>query len=377
MDFSLSEEQQLLKDSVARFVRENYDLEARRKLIASEPGYSEEHWTQMADLGWLGVALPEAYGGIDGGAVETMVIMEEFGRGLVVEPYFPSVVLGANLVMLAGSEAQKTELLPDLAAGRLRLAFACNERQGRFDLFDVATTAVADGDGWVLNGHKGVVQGAASADRIIVSARTSGDQRGRDGITLFMVPADAAGLSRRDYATNDGLRASEVTFEGVRLDTDAVLGETGGGWPAIEQTAERATVALCAEAVGCMEMMKEDTNEYLKTRKQFGQALGRFQVMQHRMVDILIRCEEARSLTYVATALVDSDDARERSRTVSAAKAGIGERARFVGQNAVQMHGGMGVTDELRVGHYFKRISLIDLTFGDVDHHMREYAVYG
>jgi pimeloyl-CoA dehydrogenase small subunit len=374
MDFSLTEEQQLLKDSVDRFVREHYEFETRRQLAGSSEGYSEDNWKQMAELGWLGVAFPEEYGGIGGGATEIMVIMEGFGRGLVLEPYFATVVLGGNLILHGGSESQKEELLPKLAEGGLKLAFAFAERQARFDLFDIETKAEKSGDGFTINGAKGVVFGAAAADKIIVAARTSGNPRDTDGITLFLVDSNAAGITRRDYTTNDALRASEIAFDGVQVGADAVLGTVGGGYATIEHVAEFAVAALCAEAVGCMDVLKEETNEYIKTRKQFGQPIGKFQVLQHRMVDILINCEEARSMAYVATAMMDSDDAEERARSVAAAKAQIGKSARFVGQNSVQMHGGMGMTDELKIGHYFKRLTMIDLTFGDRDHHTKRFA---
>jgi len=374
MDFSLTEEQQLLKDSVDRFVREHYEFETRRQLAGSSEGYSEDNWKQMAELGWLGVAFPEEYGGIGGGATEIMVIMEGFGRGLVLEPYFATVVLGGNLILHGGSESQKEELLPKLAEGGLKLAFAFAERQARFDLFDIETKAEKSGDGFTINGAKAVVFGAAAADKIIVAARTSGNSRDTDGITLFLVDSDAAGITRRDYTTNDALRASEIAFDGVQVGADAVLGTVDGGYATIERVAELAVAALCAEAVGCMDVLKEETNEYIKTRKQFGQPIGKFQVLQHRMVDILINCEEARSMAYVATAMMDSDDAEERARSVAAAKAQIGKSARFVGQNSVQMHGGMGMTDELKIGHYFKRLTMIDLTFGDRDHHTKRFA---
>ncbi len=374
MDFSLTEEQQLLKDSVDRFVREHYEFETRRQLAGSSEGYSEDNWKQMAELGWLGVAFPEEYGGIGGGATEIMVIMEGFGRGLVLEPYFATVVLGGNLILHGGSETQKEELLPKLAEGGLKLAFAFAERQARFDLFDIETKAEKSGDGFIINGAKGVVFGAAAADKIIVAARTSGNSRDTDGITLFLVDSNAAGITRRDYTTNDALRASEIAFDGVQVGADAVLGTVDGGYATIERVAELAVAALCAEAVGCMDVLKEETNEYIKTRKQFGQPIGKFQVLQHRMVDILINCEEARSMAYVATAMMDSDDAEERARSVAAAKAQIGKSARFVGQNSVQMHGGMGMTDELKIGHYFKRLTMIDLTFGDRDHHTKRFA---
>ena len=374
MDFSLTEEQQLLKDSVDRFVRENYEFETRRKTAATSEGFTDDNWKQMAELGWLAVALPEEFGGIGGGATETMVIMEGFGRGLVLEPFFATVVLGANLIQQAGNDVQKEYLLPKLAEGNLKLCFAYAERQARFDLNDIETKAEKSGAGYTINGAKGVVFGAAAADKIIVAARTSGDTRDTNGITLFIVDSDATGVSRRDYVTNDALRASEIAFENVFVDASAVLGVADNGYSVIERVAEFAVAALCAEAVGCMDVLKEETNEYIKTREQFGQPIGKFQVLQHRMVDILINCEEARSMAYVATAMMDSDDAEERARSVAAAKAQIGKSARFVGQNSIQMHGGMGMTDEMKVGHYFKRLTMIDLTFGDQDYHTKRFA---
>ncbi len=374
MDFSLTEEQQLLKDSVDRFVRENYEFETRRKTAATSEGFTDDNWKQMAELGWLAVALPEEFGGIGGGATETMVIMEGFGRGLVLEPFFATVVLGANLIQQAGNDVQKEDLLPKLAEGNLKLCFAYAERQARFDLNDIETKAEKSGAGYTINGAKGVVFGAAAADKIIVAARTSGDTRDTNGITLFIVDSDATGVSRRDYVTNDALRASEIAFENVFVDASAVLGVADNGYSVIERVAEFAVAALCAEAVGCMDVLKEETNEYIKTREQFGQPIGKFQVLQHRMVDILINCEEARSMAYVATAMMDSDDAEERARSVAAAKAQIGKSARFVGQNSIQMHGGMGMTDEMKVGHYFKRLTMIDLTFGDQDYHTKRFA---
>ena len=374
MDFSLTEEQQLLKDSVDRFVRENYEFETRRKTAATSEGFTDDNWKQMAELGWLAVALPEEFGGIGGGATETMVIMEGFGRGLVLEPFFATVVLGANLIQQAGNDVQKEDLLPKLAEGNLKLCFAYAERQARFDLNDIETKAEKSGAGYTINGAKGVVFGAAAADKIIVAARTSGDTRDTNGITLFIVDSDAAGVSRRDYVTNDALRASEIAFENVFVDASAVLGVADNAYSVIERVAEFAVAALCAEAVGCMDVLKEETNEYIKTREQFGQPIGKFQVLQHRMVDILINCEEARSMAYVATAMMDSDDAEERARSVAAAKAQIGKSARFVGQNSIQMHGGMGMTDEMKVGHYFKRLTMIDLTFGDQDYHTKRFA---
>ncbi len=376
MDFDLSEEQQLLKDSVDRFVREEYPLDKRQKLAASEDGFSRANWKTMSELGWLGATLPEEYGGIGGGPVEAMVLMEGVGRGLVVEPYFATAVLGGNLVLRAGNADRKQDILPKLAEGELMLAFAYAERQARYDLFDVETTAVRDGDGYVLNGAKGVVCHAASADWIIVSARTAGASRDRDGITLFLVENNAPGLARRDYPTVDGLRASELAFDGVRVGADAVLGEVDNGLALIEGVAEQAIAALAAEAVGCMDVLLESTNEYLKTRQQFGQPIGKFQVIQHRMADMFIAYEEARSMCYVATMRLADPDPELRAKTASAAKVQIGKSARFVGQQSVQLHGGMGMTDELNIGHYFKRLTMIDTMFGDQNHHLKRYAAF-
>ena len=373
MDFSLSEEQQLLKDSVDRFVREAYEFETRRRLAASADGFSRDNWAKMAELGWLGVAVPEAYGGVGGGPVEVMVLMEAFGTGLVLEPYFATVVLGGNLLLEGGSALCKSELLPRLAAGELMLSFAYAERQSRYDLNDVAFAAGKDGDGYLLSGHKGVVLNAATADHIIVSARTSGETRDREGITLFLVDSRADGLERRDYPTVDGLRVSELSFENVRVDSSAVLGVLDQGLDLIETVADRAIAALSAEAVGCMQVLHDATNEYLKTRVQFGQPIGKFQVLQHRMVDMFMELEQARSMAYMATLKLDEVPV-ERAKAVSAAKVQIGKSGRFVGQQSVQLHGGMGMTDELNVGHYFKRLTMIDTMFGNQDHHLKRYG---
>lgn len=371
MDFSLNEEQQLLKDSVDRFVRDNYELAQRRDLVASDDGFGRQHWKTMAELGWLGAALPEEYGGIGGGPVETMVIMEGFGRGLVVEPYLASVVLGGNLVLAGASETLKGELLPKLADGSLQLAFAFAEPQSRFDLFDIETKAEKNGGGYVLTGQKGVVIHGGSADRIIVSARTAGSARDRNGISLFLVDPAADGVTRRDYQTVDGLRAAEVTLAGVSVPADAVLGEVDNAMPLIDDTIRRGIAAVSAEAVGIMDSMQSLTNDYLKTREQFGRPLGKFQALQHRMVDILIACEESRSAMIVATLSLDDDDDAKRDKAVAAAKVKVGQHGTFVGQNAIQLHGGMGMTEEMHVSHYFKRLAMIGTVFGDDHHHLK------
>ena len=374
MNFSLNEEQRLLKDSAERFVRESCSLDQRRALVSSEIGYSERSWRQMADLGWLGVNVPEAYGGIGGGPVETMVLMEAFGAGLVPEPFFPSVVLGGNLVAIAGSEAQKQAILPALVAGELKLAFAWIEAQAGYDLFDVGTTAQRRDRGYVINGAKGVVLGAATAGKLIVSARTGGGSRDRDGLGLFLVDRGASGVKLRDYRTVDGLRAAEVAFEDVTVSDDAVLGDPQDALPVIEAAAERAIAALCAEAVGVMDVIVASTAEYLKTRKQFGRPIGAFQVLQHQFADMLMASEEARSMMYVATLRLGEPDARLREKAISGAKHLVGKHGRLIGQRAIQLHGGMGMTEEMAVGHYFKRLTMIDVMFGGEAYHLRRYA---
>jgi alkylation response protein AidB-like acyl-CoA dehydrogenase len=373
MDFTLSEEQQLLKDSVERFVRENYELSQRREHVASDDGFSRDHWAMMAELGWLGAAMPEEYGGIGGGAAETMVIMEGFGNGLVVEPYFATAVLGGNLVLRGGNDAQKSALLPALVEGKLMLAFAYAEPRSRYDLHHVETTAKKNGGGYVLNGRKGVVVHGGTADKLIVSARTGGSARDRDGITLFLIDRGAKGVTLRGYQTIDGLRAAELELDNVSVGTDGVLGAVDRGITLIEDTARRGMAALAAEAVGVMDKMQALTNEYLQTREQFGRPLGKFQALQHRMVDILIACEESRSATYVANLRLD-DDADACDQAATAAKVKIGQCGRLVGQSAIQLHGGMGMTDEMSIGHYFKRLAMIDLMFGDHAHHLKRYA---
>ena len=374
MNFSLEEDQQILKDSAERFVREAYSLDRRRALVESEPGYSERSWQRMAGLGWLGAGVPESCGGAGGGPVETMVLMEAFGSGLVLEPYLPSVVLGGSLVTAAGSGAQKQALLPALVAGELKLAFAWVEAQSGFDLFDVETTAVRRDGGYVIDGAKSVVLGAATADRLIVSARTRGASRDRDGIGLFILEREAGGVTLRDYRTVDGLRAAEVAFEAVAVGDDAVLGDPRDALPVIEAVADHAIAALCAEAVGVMDAIVRDTAEYLKTRRQFGRPIGAFQVLQHQFVDMLAASEEARSMMYLATLRLGARDARTRAKAVSGAKHLIGKHGRSIGQRAIQIHGGMGMTDEMAIGHYFKRLTMIDVMFGDAAYHLKRYA---
>lgn len=371
MDFNFTDEQQQLRDSIAKFVAAQYDFDKRKAVIASADGWKRETWATFAELGLLMAPIPEEYGGLGGSAVDVLVVMEEFGKGLVVEPYVPTVVMGAGLLARAGSEAQKQEHLPAIANGDRIMAFAYAEPKGRYNLADLATTAKKDGAGFVLNGHKAVVIGAPWADHVIVSARTAGGQRDANGATLFLVPKNAKGVTTRDYPTVDGFRASEVYFENVALSADHVIGPVDGGLPLIEEIIDRAITATCAEAIGAFRMMHELTLDYAKQRKQFGVPIASFQVLQHRMVDMFMAVEQSVSMTYMATLKLDT---AERAKAVSAAKVQIGRAGRFIGQAAVQIHGGMGVTEEMRVGHYFKRATMIDSQFGNVDHHLKRYT---
>ena len=371
MDFTLNEEQQLLKNSAERFVEQDYGFERRREIIASPDGFNREVWAQMAELGWLGLPFSEEDGGYDGTPVETMILMEAIGCGLMVEPYLATVVLGGGLIAACGNADQKATILPQLIAGKMLLAFAYAEPQSRFDPADVITTATKDGGGYLLNGHKAVVLNGGSADKIIFSARTSGDQRDQGGISLFIIDADAAGLKIKSYPTIDGLRAAEIELTNVAAEA---LGKIDDAYPAIEAVLDAGIAAIAAEAVGAMQVLHDDTLEYLKTRQQFGQAIGSFQVLQHRMVDIYIELEQARSAAVMATLRLTENDPEARCHALSAAKVQIGQASRFVGQNAVQLHGGIGMTDELRISHYFKRLTMITTQFGSVDYHLDRMA---
>lgn len=375
MDFDLSDDQRLLKDSVDRLILDKYQFTQRKKYVAEPTGYSAEIWSAIAELGLLGLPFPEAMGGFGGGPTETMIVMETFGRGLVVEPYFATIILGGGLLRRAGSDALKAALVPNVVAGKLKLAFAHIERQSRYDLHDVATTARRDGAAFVLDGAKSVVLSGDAADMIFVTARTAGGQRDRDGVGLFLIDANAPGVTRRGYPTQDGLRAAEVTLSGVRVEGDRVLGASA--LPIVEHVIDEAIAALCAEAVGAMQVMNEMTLEYLKTRKQFGRTIGSFQVLQHRAVDMLTELEQARGMAMYATVMAAETDPVERRRAISAAKVQIGKSGRHIGQEAVQLHGGIGMTAEYAVGHYFKRMTMIDQLYGDADTHLRGLARLG
>ncbi|MFM2150107.1 MAG: hypothetical protein RLZZ187_2413 [Pseudomonadota bacterium] len=370
MDFDLTDEQRLLADSVNRFVADRYgDFEKRQAYRAEPRGYAGANWSAMAEMGLLGLPLPEEQGGFGGGPVETMLVMEAFGRGLVVEPYLASIVLGLGLLRRAGGDAA---LVEQVAAGAATLAFAHQERQARHDLHDIATSARRDGDAWVLDGAKGVVLQGDRADRLLVSARIAGARRDRAGIGLFLLDPATPGVTRRGYATQDGLRAAEIVLEGARaslLSEDAL--------PLIELVADEAIAALCAEAVGAMETLRDLTVDYLKTRQQFGQPIGNFQALQHRAADMLVATEQARSITMYAAMMVQQPDAAARGTALSAAKALVGRLADQLGKEAIQLHGGIAMTEEYKAGHYFKRLAILGVLLGDVDHHLRRVVAAG
>lgn len=373
MDFNFTEEQGMIRDSLARMIREQYDFETRMDVIKSDSGWRPEMWAQLAELGLFMAPFSEDDGGLGGGPVDAMIVMEEFGKGLVVEPFVPSVVCAGGFLKHAGSAAQKEEHLMAIMGGEATFAFAYAEPRGRYNLAHLETTAKKDGAGFVLNGHKAVVIGAPWADKLVVTARTSGATSDREGISVFIVDKTAPGVSTRDYPTNDGRRASDVYFENVALGEAALIGELDNGLDLIERVVDEATAAVCAEAMGAMGVAHKMTVEYSRQRKQFGVPIGKFQVLQHRMVDMFMEHEQSVSMTYMATMKLD-EPAEARKRAVSAAKTRIGQAGRLIGQDAVQIHGGMGMTEELAVGHYFKRLSMINIEFGDVDHHMRRYT---
>ncbi|HQT80083.1 MAG TPA: acyl-CoA dehydrogenase family protein [Rhodopila sp.] len=375
MDFDLSDDQRLLKDSVDRLIADQYGFEQRKKYMREPTGYSAAVWDQLAELGLLGLPFEETLGGFGGGPVETAIVMEAFGRGLVLEPYFATVILGGGLLRRTAPAAVLGALAPRVAAGKLKLAFAHIERHSRYNLNDVTTTARKDGSGYVLDGAKSVVIHGDAADQIFVTARLAGDRRDREGIGLFLVDAATPGVSRRGYPTQDGQRAAEITLTGARVAADAMMSENA--LPAIEHVVDEAIAALCAEAVGAMQCMQDLTLEYLKTRKQFGRPIGSFQALQHRSVDMLVELEQARSMAMFAAVMAAEDDPVERRKAISAAKVQIGRSGRHVGQEAIQLHGGIGMTTEYAVGHYFKRVTMIDHLYGDADTHLTHLARLG
>ena len=375
MDFSFTDEQSMLRDTVASYLRDNYDIEKRRAAIKSEAGWRPAVWKAFADeLGILGAPFSEDHGGLGGGALENMIVLEEFGKALVVEPYLGTVVIGGGFLKHSG-HARAADLIGQIIAGQAIFAFAHAEPQGRYNLADLKTTAKKDGAGYVLNGQKAVVIGAPWATHLIVTARTGGSQREAAGVSVFIVEKSAKGVTTRDYPTVDGSRASEVMFENVALPAEALIGPEGAALPLIEQVVDEAIIASCGEAVGVLSTAQQMTVEYAKQRKQFGQPIGQFQVLQHRMVDMFIQVEQSISMTYMAHIRME-EGPEARAKAASAAKAQIGKACKFVGQNAIQLHGGMGMTDEMAIGHYFKRATALEALFGNTDHHLARYEQY-
>jgi alkylation response protein AidB-like acyl-CoA dehydrogenase len=376
MDLALSDEQRLLRESADRFVAETFTAGHRRRMASEPLGFSPAIWQQFAELGWLAMPIDEAYGGLGGGAIEIGILMEAFGRGLVCEPYLSTVVIGAALVGQCGSEAQKQAILPRVADGSLILAFAHSERAARFDLAKVETIATKVSDGWRLNGHKIAVLDGSAAGQIIVSARLAGDNGAAGRLCLFLVPAGAPGLTLRDFPRLGGGRGCHLDLRDVSLPADALLGDGSEALPAIEGVVDRAMAALGAEAVGIMQTLLDQTLEYTKIRKQFGRPLSANQVVRHRLADMAMQCDEARSMALRAALMVDAEPVA-RSRAASGAKAKIGKCARFVAEQSVQLHGAMGVTEELDIGSYLKRLTAFDTLFGGSAHHYRRHAALG
>ena len=379
MDLDLSDEQRLLKDSIDGLMARRYpDLKARQAFAKEPQGYSVAIWKELADQGLLAIPFAEADGGLGQGILEMMLVGEAAGRRLALEPYYATVVLGGGLLRHAASAAQRARLVPDVVSGATTLAFAHQETQARFDLADVGVSARSDGrGGFTLEGEKRVVVHGDSAGKLIVSARIAGDRRARDGIGLFLVDGTAPGISRRGYETQDGLRAADISLSSVKVAADGVLGEPGKALAAIERTVDEAIAYLAAEAVGAMDAMQALTLDYTKTRKQFGTAIGSFQVIQHRLVDMFTHLEQARSISLFGAMMAAEEDAAERRKAMHAVKVQIGRSARHIGQDGIQIHGGIGMTMEYIAGHYFKRLTMVDLAWGNADHHLRELARLG
>ena len=374
MDFDLSDEQRLLRDSVDRLMADRYAFDQRKNYLKEPGGWSTALWSQYAELGLLGLPFAEEYGGFGGGAVEIMLVMEAFGRALVVEPFLATVVLGGTAIRLGGTDAQKSALLPAIADGSLKLAFAHGERQARYDVTDVMTTAQHSGQGWVLDGAKSVVTHGDCADKLVVSARNAGERDAEHGITLFLVDANANGVARRGYTMRDEQRAAEISLSGVQVSQDDVLGEVGDGLALIQRVIEAGIAATSAESVGAMETLHSMTLEYSRTREQFGKPIGTYQVVQHRLAEMLMSLEQGRSMAMLAAMMVDEPDPQERAHNIAMAKVGVGQAGRFVSQNAVQLHGGIGMTEELAIGHYFRRCMVIERLFGDTAHYLARLA---
>jgi pimeloyl-CoA dehydrogenase small subunit len=377
MDFDLSEEQRLLKDSVDGLLTDSYEFEQRKKYMKEKGGWSKAIWGKLAEQGLLGLPFSEADGGFGAGAVETMIVMEALGKAMVLEPYLATVVIAGGFLRHGGSEAQKAAHIPSIIDGSKTFAFAQLEKNSRYDLNDVATTAKKKGDGWTIDGEKFVVINGENADSLIVTARTKGSQRERSGIGVFLVPGNAKGVVKKSYPTQDGLHAADISFTGVEIGSDAAVGDPENALPLIERVVDEARTAICAEAVGAMDESLKTTVEYLKTRKQFGVPIGSFQTLQHRAADMFVAVEQARSMSMFATMAADFDDAKQRATAVAAAKVQIGKSLKFVGQQSIQLHGGIGMTMEAKIGHYFKRLTMIENTFGDTEYHLRRVTEAG
>src|SRR5437660_1608594 len=374
MDFDLSEEQRLLKESIDGLLTDSYDFDARKKYQKEKGGWSKAVWGKLAEQGLLGLPFAEADGGFGAGAVETMIVMEALGKAMVLEPYLPTVVIAGGFLRHGASDAQKAAHIPAIIDGSKTFAFAQLEKNSRYDLGDVATTAKKKGSGWVIDGEKYVVLNGENADTLIVTARTKGAQRDRSGIGVFIVPANAKGVTRKGYPTQDGLHAADITFTGVEVGADAAIGNPADSIALIERVVDEARGALCAEAVGLMDESLSATVEYIKTRKQFGVPIGSFQSLQHRASDMFVAVEQARSMSMFATMASEFDDPKERAKAIAAAKVQIGKSLKYVGQQAIQLHGGIGMTMEAKIGHYFKRLTMIENSFGDTDYHQRRVA---
>ncbi len=373
MDFTFNEEQSLIQDQVDQFVQKEYDWETRQSLSNSEMGFGKENWQKFAELGWLGISVSEESGGFGGSAIESMLIMEAFGKGLVVEPFLETMIMSGGLIDDFGSDEQKSSILEPAVAGEMQLALAYAEPQSRFNLSDVVTEAKSEGDHFILNGYKSVVMNGPSANKILISARTSGSQLDEDGISIFIVDAEAEGLIKTNYKTVDGKRASDLTIENVKVSKEDIIGKLDSGFEILDSAIDKAILAISAEAVGAMEVLYKTTVEYSKTREQFGTAIGKFQVLQHRMVDMFMEYEQCKSLLYMAT-MKHEEGAKDSKKAISGLKYQVGKAGKFIGQQAVQLHGGMGVTDELNVGHYFKRLTTVGTIFGNTDYHLKKYT---
>jgi len=372
MNFDFTEEQTLLNNMVTSFVRDNYDWETRCAIVKTEEGWKQENWSQFAELGLLGVPFSEKHGGLGGSPTDLMIVMEQFGKGLVVEPYLPSVILAGGLITNLGSKEQTDQIVPKIISGEQRYVFAYAEHQSRFDLFDVKTSAVKEGDNYIINGLKSVVFGAGAATHIIIAARTSGDQRSKKGITLFITEVGSQGITLQNYPTIDEYRAAEVIIENLKISRDSILGKIDEAYDAIEEEIDMSTIAACSEALGVLEILKDATTDYCKNRKQFGQPISKNQVIQFRLVDMMMEYEQAKSILYMAITS-DLSNPDERRKAVSALKSRMGQAIKFVGENAIQLHGGMGMTEEYMISHYFKRATMIGVLFGNVDYHMKRF----